>query len=169
MEHPKNFNLRPATEQDLIVVVEIYNEVLKTSTATFEETPRELEEFTSAFHDKKQRGIPWIVAELDGAVVGYGTYGGFRKASGYRTTVEHSLHIDSRYRGKGLGSAILKNLIHEARKKNIHAMIAGLDASNGASIALHEKFGFKKVGEIPQVAKKFSRWLDLVLMQLILD
>ena len=142
--------------------------MVRNTTATFEETPRPLSEFAAAYHDKKAQGIPWIVADLNGQVVGYGTYGIFRKASGYKSTVEHSLHVDANFRGQGIGSEILKELIVLARQNSVHAMVAGIDSANPQSILLHEKFGFKKVGEMPQIARKFSRWLDLTLMQLIL-
>ncbi len=161
-------NLRPATEEDLAQALEIYNDVVRTSTATFEETPRELTEFIIALREKRSAGIPWLVADCGGVIVGYGTYGPFRKASGYRVTVEHSLHIRSDFRGCGVGSLVLRELIAEARSNHVQSMIAALDSSNAASVRLHQRFGFTKVGEIPNVAEKFSRSLNLVLMQLLL-
>jgi L-amino acid N-acyltransferase YncA len=163
----KNFTIRFATEEDMETILQIYNDVVLTTTATFEEEPRPLYEFVSAFENKKKMNFPWIVAQVGQRVVGYGTYGKFRSASGYHPTVEHSLHVHSEFRGQGIGSEILKHLITLAKERSQNAMIAGIDASNVGSIALHEKFGFKKVATIPQVAKKFSRWLDLVFMQLI--
>jgi phosphinothricin acetyltransferase len=163
-----NLNIRPTTEKDLEAILKIYNEVVLTSTATFEEVPRLLSELVSDFENKKKLGFPWIVAEVESQVVGYGTYGKFRNASGYNPTVEHSLHIHSDFRNRGIGSKILKQLIVLAQEQGRHAMIAGIDASNTGSIRLHERFGFKEVSRLPQVAKKFSRWLDLIFMQLII-
>ncbi len=160
--------IRPATENDLGQALEIYNDVVRTSTATFEENPRSLEEFILAYREKRASGIPWLIAEYESGVIGYGTFGPFRKASGYKVTVEHSLHIRSDFRGMGVGSSMLNELIIEARKNLFRSMIAALDSSNAPSIKLHEKFGFKKVGDIPHVAEKFSRSLNLVLMQLVL-
>ncbi len=164
----KKVVIRPASEIDLVSAVEIYNDVVRTSTATFEENPRELEEFILAYREKKRSGIPWFVADHKGDIIGYGTYGPFRKASGYSITVEHSLHIRSDCRGMGVGSSMLRELILAAKSQPIHSMIGALDSSNSPSIKLHERFGFKKVGEIPQVAKKFSIPLNLLIMQLIL-
>lgn len=157
--------IRPATEADMEFAVAIYNEVVVNSTATFEENVRSLQDFITPFRQKQENGIPWIVAEDRGRVIAYGTYGQFRNASGYRPTVEHSLHIVPEFRGQGLGSAILRELMALAKQNGHTSMIAGLDSSNSASIALHKKFGFEKVGEIPRVAHKFGRWLDLLFMQ----
>ncbi len=100
----KNITIRAATETDLEAILEIYNEVLVNSTATFEEELRPLSEFTVRYRDKKSAGIPWLVADHDGHVVGYGTYGNFRSASGYKCTVEHSLHVTPKMRGQGIGT-----------------------------------------------------------------
>lgn len=161
--------VRPADEADMPSIVEIYNDVVRTTTATFEETPRELIEFTTALERKKISGHPWLVAELDGQIVGYATCGAFRPASGYQPTVEHSVHVHAGFRGRGLGSLLLDRLIAEVRAKGWCSMIAGIDASNEGSLRLHERRGFRQVAKIPRVARKFSRWLDLVFMQLRLD
>ena len=113
--------------------------------------------------------IPFIVAEYNGSVIGYGTFGPFRKASGYKITVEHSLHVDKQYRGQGIGKDILAELIKRASTIGIENMIAAVDGDNLASIKLHEKFGFKIVGSLENVARKFSRDLTLVLLQLCLS
>jgi L-amino acid N-acyltransferase YncA len=165
----ENVIIRAATVGDLESLLDIYNDVVLNTTATFEETPRTLSEFTFTYQDKMKLGLPWIVAEADKQIIGYGTYGSFRKASGYKTTVEHSLHVHPDFRGQGIGSNILGKLITLAKDQSLNVMIAGIDATNTTSIVLHEKFGFKKVGEIPLVARKFSKWLDLILMQLILN
>jgi L-amino acid N-acyltransferase len=161
--------LRGATENDLEEILQIYNDVIVNTTATFEEVPRELSEWVAIYKEKQSLGYPLIVATIEQKVVGYGSYGVFRKASRYRSSVEHSIHMAPEYRGKGYGSQILQELIHLAQKQKLHAMIAAIDASNASSVFLHRKLGFKIVGEIPQVAYKFSRWLDLTLMQLILE
>ena len=163
---PVHFRL--ADEIDWPAVVRIYNEVVANTTATFEEQPRTVEEMSLLFAEKARLGIPLLLAECGGEIVGYGTYGPFRRGSGYKTTVEHSLHISPGFRGRGIGTEILRRLVSHARQQGYHVMMAGIDSANAPSLALHEDFGFKKVGEIPQVARKFSRWLDLTLMQLTL-
>lgn len=161
--------IRSATEKDFESILAIYNDVVLTSTATFEEEPRPLSEFITNFQSRLKLGYPTLVADVNGQVVGYGTYARFRGASGYRPTVEHSLHVHSDFRGRGIGSKILRQLIESAHDLKLHSMIAGIDASNSGSIKLHENFGFQKVAHIPQVARKFDRWLDLDFMQLILS
>lgn len=160
---------RMAELTDIPSLVNIYNEVVENTTATFEEFPRLVEETEATYRKKQMAGIPWLVAEVGREVVGYGTYGPFRAASGYKTTVEHSLHIKPEHRGRGIGAEILRRLISLARGQGFHVMIGAVDSDNLRSVALHENFGFKKVGELPQVARKFSRWLDLTLMQLNLN
>lgn len=158
--------IRPAAAHDMLAVRKIYEEVVLNTTATFEEQTPSLAEFLQAFEEKKVSGHAWFVAELQNEVVGYGTYGSFRKASGYKTSVEHSVHVRADQRGQGVGSQLLAHLISHARQQGFHAMIAAVDGANESSLRLHEKLGFTVVGRLPQIAKKFSRWLDLVLLQL---
>ena len=160
--------LRPATEGDLEFIQRIYNEVIMNSTATFEEHPRPIEEWQRIYQEKIVQNRPLIVAEVSGEVVGFGTFYHFRGASGYRTTVENSLHVAPEFRGRGIGTLILLELIRRARELGYHAVVAAVDTANLSSISLHEKHGFVKVGEIPEVGMKFSKWLSLTLLQLIL-
>ena len=101
-------------------------------------------------------------------MLGFGTYGTFREKIGYQFTVEHSIYVFDNFTGKGIGKLLLAALIELAKNQKLHAMIGAIDAENRSSIAFHEKFGFTLVGNIREVAFKFDRWLDLVLMQLIL-
>jgi L-amino acid N-acyltransferase len=161
-----NFKIRDAHRNDMNSVREIFNEVLINTTATFEEEPSSLKTWIEIFDLKLSQKMPFIVAEHNSVVIGYGTYGPFRKASGYKITVEHSLHIDRQYRGQGIGKAILNALIQKASESSIENMIAAVDADNLSSIKLHENLGFKIVGKIESVARKFSKDLTLVLLQL---
>jgi phosphinothricin acetyltransferase len=161
-----NFKIRDAVRSDMESVHRIFNEILLRSTATFEEEPTQIEGWLEIFDFKKSNHIPFLVVEFEGAVIGYGSYGAFRKASGYKITVEHSLHVDELFRGRGIGQALLSELIQRASKRGVQNMIAAIDADNLASIKLHEKFDFKIVGQLENVARKFSRDLSLVLMQL---
>lgn len=161
-----NFTIRDARKNDMDAVHRIFNEVLKNTTATFEEEPYSLQSWLEIFDFKSSQATPFIVGEHNGAVIGYGTFGPFRKASGYKITAEHSLHVDEQYRGQGVGKAILTELIKKASAAGIENLVAAVDADNLSSIKLHEKCGFKTVGKMPNVARKFSRDLTLVLMQL---
>jgi phosphinothricin acetyltransferase len=113
-------------------------------------------------------GFPVIVAEVDGEVAAYATFGDFRSFAGYRNTVEHSVYVDKRFRRRGIARAMLKTLEAEARLRAKHVMLGGISADNEASLKLHAELGFVEVARMPEVGRKFDRWLDLVFMQKIL-
>lgn len=161
-----DFKVREAVKNDMHAVWVIFNDVLENSTATFEENPYSLESWIEVFETKQNQKLPFLVAEKNGEVVGYGSFGPFRKASGYKITYEHSLHVDKRYRGQGIGNAILAELIKRAPLSGIENLVAAVDADNLPSIAIHKKFGFTETGRMPNVARKFGRDLTLVLLQL---
>ena len=161
-----NFKIRDAQKNDMKAVCEIFNEIIIHTTATFEEEPSTEKAWMEIFETKKFDQLPFLVAEHNGLVIGYGTFGPFRKASGYKITVEHSLHVDQKYLRLGVGKALLSELIGKASATPIQNMIAAIDADNLPSLKLHEKFGFKIVGQMENVARKFSRDLTLVLLQL---
>jgi L-amino acid N-acyltransferase len=102
-------------------------------------------------------------------VAGFATFGDFRAWPGYRHTVEHTVHVRSDRRGRGVGTQLIEALFPIARSRGKHVMIAGIDATNTGSIRLHERLGFQRSGYLPQVGCKFGRWLDLVLLQRLLD
>lgn len=160
--------LREASESDLDSMLEIYNEVVANSTAIYENDPRTQAEQAQWFRSRKDLGFPVIVADFEGRAIGYGSFGPFRPRACYSSTVEHSLHVAPDFRGRGIGSRILVRLMDLARQQGFHAMIAGIDSSNLKSIRLHERYGFRRVGELPQIAQKFSKWLDLTFMQILL-
>jgi len=160
--------IREANRKDVKSIVKIRNEIIKNSTAIFDDKLVHIEKMMTWCEDQKKDDHPILVAVKDNIVVGYGTYGKFRNGNCYSHTVEHGLHITEEYRGKGLGSQLLGLLIQEARNKSYHTMIAGIDSNNIQSAKLHKKYGFKEVGQIKQVSKKFDKLLDLTFMQLIL-
>ena len=102
-------------------------------------------------------------------MLGYASFGDWRAFDGYRHTVEHSVYVRSDRRGGGIGTALMRVLIARARALGKHVMVAGIEAGNAGSIALHERLGFERVGLMPQVGTKFGRWLDLAFLQLVLD
>ena len=158
--------IRDAVEADMARVHLIFDEILLNTTATFEENSYTLESWRQKLESKRREGLPFFVVENRALVIGFGTYGPFRKASGYRVTVEHSLHVDEKYRGLGVGSILLKHLIEYAQSHGLWAMVAGIESENLTSIALHQKFGFKESGQLTNVAEKFSRPLSLTFMKL---
>lgn len=168
MSKPKCI-IRQAEEKDLLAILEITNYEILKGTALYHYKQKTLEEQKLWFENKLAAKRPVLVLEQNKVVVGFGTYDTFRPFEGFKFSVEHSLYIHKNFRGLGLGKLLLKALISEAKKDNLHIMIAGIDAENKASISLHYQLGFREVGRFPEVGFKFERWLDLVFMQLNLE
>ena len=162
-------SLRPAKPNDVPGILAIMNHNILHSTAVYDYDPKNVQEIEAWFQEKQEAGWPVIVADENGSVVGYGTYGTFRYKQGYRFTVEHSVYVAESYAGKGIGKLLLSELITIAKASGYHTMIGGIDAQNTGSIAFHEKFGFKEAGTIKEAGFKFGRWLDVTFMQLMLD
>jgi len=160
--------VRDAVEGDLPAVLEIYNHAIVNETSVWNDDVVDLANRIAWWRKRTSDGFPVFVADLDGNVVGYGTFGEFRHNQGYRFTVEHSIYVTSSVQRRGVGSVLLTRLIAEARSTNRHAIVGGIASDNIASIALHQRFGFVETGRMPQVGFKFGRWLDLVLMQKLL-
>ena len=119
-------------------------------------------------HNQHVAGHPVLVAEAEGGVIGFASYGEFRNATkwpGYRFTVEHTIHIDGTHQGAGVGGALLEALVERATAAGLHVMIGAIDGENDGSIRFHERHGFVQVARVHEVGFKFGRWLDLVLVQ----
>ena len=157
--------IRAAVESDLPGLLEIYNEVIATSTAVYSDTPVTLENRAQWWREKSARGFPVLVAVDASGVTGFSTFGEFRSWPGYRHTVEHTVHVRVDRRGKGVGKQLLTDLFPRAEALGMHVMIAGVDAANTASIRFHERLGFERAATLREVGKKFGRWLDLVFLQ----
>ncbi len=150
-------------------ILEILNHAIVHSTALYDYNPRPPESMRAWFETKRNANYPVIGAvDSDGQLLGFATYGIFRERPGYKYTVEHSVYVHHEHRGRGIGRELLKQLIARAREQNYHVLVGGIDATNGASIRLHEKLGFTYCGTVKQAGFKFGRWLDLVFYQLIL-
>lgn len=159
--------VRDGTETDLSGILSIHNEAVRTSAAVYTEQEATLADRRAWFAQRTGQGYPVLVAEdpADGAVIGFATFGDFRPWPGYRYTVEHSVYIRADARGRGLGRALVGTLLDRADALGKHVMIAGIDAANPASLRLHERLGFERIGTLREVGTKFGRWLDLVFMQ----
>ncbi len=150
-------------------ILEILNEAIVNSTALYDYQPRSLASMAAWFKAKESGRFPVIGAvEEDGTLLGFASYGAFRAWPAYKYSVEHSVYVHNDHRGKGIGFALMRQLITAATKQQYHVMVGGIDVANTASIALHEKLGFVHVGTIKQAGFKFNRWLDLGFYQLIL-
>lgn len=161
--------IRNATVNDLPGILEIYNHVIINTTAVYSEEPHTLDMRLAWYNDRISNGFPVFVAEINGAVAGFGTFGHFRAWPCYRYTVEHSVYVHIDHRGKGLSKLLLQPLIDRAGEMKLHALIAGIDGENEISYRLHQSFGFVEVAHFKEVGFKFGRWLDLKFMELILS
>lgn len=160
--------IREACEADLPRIVEILNDAIEHTTAVWSWTHTDLDNRRTWLTTRRARGFPVLVADEGGEVLGYASYGPFRDWDGYASTVEHSVYIDAAARGRGLGGTLMRALIEHAQSRGLHAMVGGIDADNAASIRLHQSLGFREVARMPEVGRKFGRWLDLVFLQKLL-
>jgi L-amino acid N-acyltransferase len=154
-----------ACEADLPGMSAIYNEVVATSTAIFSHLPVTTEERAHWWHGRLAQGYPVLVARAARGVAGFASFGDFRPWPGYRFTVEHTLHVRAADRGRGVGSALMRELLAHAATLGKHVMVAGVAADNAAAIRFHERLGFERAGRLREVGYKFDRWLDLVFLQ----
>jgi L-amino acid N-acyltransferase len=160
--------IEDATEADVPEIAAIYNDVIATSTAVFSEQPVTDDDRLAWLRSRQEREQPVIVAREAGAVVGFASYGDFRSWPGYRSTVEHSVHVAARSRRRGIGRRLVQEILVRATRADLHVVVAAIDADNHASLRLHEELGFEPVGQMPEVARKFDRWVDLALLQISL-
>lgn len=158
--------IREATVHDLIQVREIYAHHVLSSTATFEEEPPTLQEMEQRFRSVREKGLPWLVAEHEGRVVGYCYASSYRPRPAYRYTIEDSVYVADGQSGKGIGHDLLSALIAHCERGPWRQMIAVIGGTqNQGSVALHRKLGFAHVGTQPATGYKFGRWIDVVFMQ----
>ena len=157
--------IRLARADDLASINDIYNYYVDRSTCTYQEAPEPLESRRTWF-DRHGPEHPITVAELEGRTVGWGALSPFHARSAYRFTVENSVYVDHRYHRRGIGEALLSDLIARAHAIGHRSIVALIDASQEASVAIHAKHGFATVGQLKEVGYKFERWLDVVYMQL---
>ncbi|MCB1500781.1 MAG: N-acetyltransferase [Bauldia sp.] len=157
--------IRPAVETDLDAITAIYNHAVLHTTAIWNDAVVDLENRRAWYRARTGQGYPVLVAEVDGAVAAYGTFGDFRPFDGYRFTVEHSVYVAESARRRRIASGMIEALAKAAAALDKHVMVAGIAADNEASLSLHRNLGFVECGRMPEVGFKFGRWLDLVLMQ----
>ncbi|QGU10963.1 GNAT family N-acetyltransferase [Leclercia sp. J807] len=161
--------IRHATKEDCAAIGAIYNHAVLHTAAIWNDTTVDTDNRIAWFEARQLMGYPVLVSEHDGVVTGYASFGDWRAFDGFRHTVEHSVYVHPDHQGKGIGRALMEQLIVEARRIGKHVMVAGIEAQNHASVHLHETLGFVTTGQMPQVGTKFGRWLDLTFMQLQLD
>jgi phosphinothricin acetyltransferase len=158
--------IRDAEEPDMAAVRDIYAHYVKHGLATFEETAPSVDDMIGRLRAAREAGYPYIVAEFDGKIVGYSYASTYRPRPAYRFTVENSVYVADGIGGRGIGSALLAELISRCEAGPWQQMIAVIgNSGNTGSIALHEKFGFRRVGTLKSVGFKLDQWVDTMLMQ----
>ena len=161
--------IRPYRINDVETIVAILNYYIDNSTALYDYQCRTTMGQLKIFEEKLNKGFPVIVASIDETIVGFGYYSEFRFREAYKFTVEHSVYVAPKEHGKGIGKVIMQHLIDLAKQQQLHTMIAVIDSENLRSITFHEQFGFVIVGNIKESGFKFDRWLNSVIMQLLLE
>ena len=162
--------LRDACPADIPRITSIYNHAVLHTTAIWNDQVVDEANRLAWLQERQQAGYPVLVAIApDGRVAGYATFGPWRAWDGYRHTVEHSVYVHPDARRQGVGLALMTALIERARAGGMHVMVAGIDAANGGSVALHRQLGFEATGVMKEVGCKFGRWLDLTFYCLTLD
>ena len=161
----KPCEIRSATGEDVAAIAEIYAHYVRTSTVTFEFDPPDAAETARRMDAVRELGFPFLVAELDGRVVGYASAKQFRPRPAYRFTAENSIYVAPAHLGRGVGRQLLTALIDGCRNAGARQMIALMVGENPASVAFHAAHGFEHAGVLRSVGFKFDRWLDLTLMQ----
>ena len=164
--------IRDANDDDATSITGLYNALIPSTTVTWTETLETAEHRLDWLRRQRDEGLPVLVAEVDGAVVGFTAYEYFRgrgQVARLQTNdgVEHPCR--GSHWGRGVGRSLIDALVERARSSGVHVLVAAIDGANEASIQFHERLGFEVVGRMPQTGLKFDRWLDLVLMQRILD
>jgi L-amino acid N-acyltransferase YncA len=158
--------IRPAGRDDLAAMQAIYAHHVLHGLATFEEVPPGLAEIARRREEVTARGLPWLVAEEAGRVLGYAYAAPYRARSAYRFALEDSIYLDPAATGRGIGSALLAALLEAGTASGARQMLAVIgDSGNAGSIAVHARLGFRHVGTFEAVGFKFGRWVDTVLMQ----
>ncbi len=150
-------------------ILAIFNEAIANSTALYDYKARTPESMVGWFDAKVRGRYPVLGVEDDaGQLMGFASFGSFRPHPAYKYTVEHSVYVDARFRGQGVGRMLLGAIILAAEQQDYHVMVGGIDAANEVSIRLHESLGFRACGIVRHAGFKFGRWLDLAFYQLIL-
>ena len=162
-----DFEIVDATEAHLPGVMAIFNHAVRETFSIWSETETTLEQRKTWLAARTGAGFPVIVAvdpHQPKEVLGYGSFGVFRDFPGYVKTVEHSVYVAPTAQRRGIGRAVLVELVARAKAKGLAAMVGGIDSTNSASIALHEQLGFEVQGNLKGVGRKFGKSLDLVFM-----
>jgi len=159
--------IRDITPLDASSICDIYNYYILNTIVTFEETEVAEAEMQQRINDTTKK-LPWIVYEHEGVVQGYAYASEWKSRCAYKNSIETTVYLSAGAEGKGIGTILYDELIKRLKSKNYHALIGGISLPNDRSIALHEKFGFEKIGQFREVGHKFGKWIDVGYWELIL-
>jgi L-amino acid N-acyltransferase YncA len=158
--------IRPSTADDLPAITTIYGHAVTHGTGTFELEPPDAAEMARRRDDLLAKGLPWLVAERNGRVLGYAYANHFRPRRAYRFCLEDSIYLDPQARGEGVGRLLLVELMAQCEARGARQMLAVIgDSDNLGSVGVHRACGFEHCGVFKAAGWKFGRWLDVVLMQ----
>ena len=158
-------NIRLATADDLVAINDIYNHFVLCSTCTYQTEPETIEGRRAWFAAHGEKHPTTVAVDASGLVVGWGSLSPFHKRAAYARSVENSVYVHPEQHRKGIGRALLADLIERAGALGHHTIIAGIDAEQAPSVALHQALGFERVAFLKEVGHKFGRWLHVIYMQ----
>jgi phosphinothricin acetyltransferase len=153
--------IRSATPADADAIAKIYNYYITDTIVTFEEEPLDGSEIARRIESVQRAGLPWLVSDEDGEINGYAYATQWKDRIGYRTSVETTVYLAKDSTGQGIGSQLYSELFRLLEHKGLHSAIGGIALPNPGSVALHEKFGMKKVAEFEEVGTKFGKWINV--------
>ncbi|MDQ2918376.1 MAG: N-acetyltransferase family protein [Verrucomicrobiota bacterium] len=162
-----NFSRRLATKNDAPAITELLNHYVENSTATFITEPQTVADRMAWFEQRSEKH-PAVAVESDGKLIGWGALSPHNLRGGYRHSADVSVYLHPDFQRRGIGRALLSDLIERARTIGYHVLVAGCCAESASSIALHESLGFVRIGTFREIGRKFDRWLDVVYLELLL-
>lgn len=160
--------IRPAALSDAEAIARIYNAEVVGGTATFDLVPRSLHDQRAWLIDRSGAHVVLVAEADDGAIAGFAALSPFRSRPAYTTTVENSVYVDPDFRREGIGLLLMNAIVETARTHGFHSVIARIADAQAPSVELHQLAGFAVVGVEREVGRKFNRWLDVTVMQLML-
>ena len=167
-QHQANL-VRPATAADAEAIARIYNYYVANTVITFEEEAVSAPDMAARIAEAQSLSLPWLVAEIEGAIAGFAYARRWRPRSAYKYSAETTIYLERGYEGRRIGTKLYSALLPPLRERGIHVAIGGVALPNDASVALHEKLGFERVATFRQVGFKHDRWVDVAYWQLVLS
>lgn len=158
--------IRAATADDAGAIARIYNHYVRHTIVTFEEQPIAAADMAGRIAETAAAALPWVVAERQGEVAGFAHASKWKGRCAYRYTVESTIYLEPACVGHGLGTQLYAALLNRLRENALHSVLGGIALPNAASVALHEKLGFRKIAHLNEVGFKFNRWIDVGYWQL---